>query len=159
MVVIVALLYLKDLHFIKTIFTQNIPDHLDFVALGLFLLGGIITFVIGYLLIFKSSQLAKKICKEDFEISLSVYLNYHKVLEISLIIIGLVVLIFQFSSFLSGISQIATHFFENFPMNDQSLTYGIGAVVQYILGFILVTNSTAISTWIIRINRKNLGEN
>lgn len=87
-VVIVALLYLKDLHFIKSMFTQNIPDYMDFVGLGLFLAGGIITFIIGCLLIFKSSRVAKKICREDFEFNFSMDPAYSKILEISLVIFG-----------------------------------------------------------------------
>ncbi len=157
-VVIAALLYLKDLHFIKSMFTQNIPDYMDFVGLGLFLAGGIITFIIGYLLIFKSSRVAKKICKEDFELNLAIDPNYNKILEISLVIFGLFILIFQLPNFISGISQIATHFLENFPINEQSMIYGIASIVHYILGYVLLTNSKAISVWIIRINKKNFGK-
>ncbi|MBN2597409.1 MAG: hypothetical protein JXR82_11550 [Marinifilaceae bacterium] len=157
-VIIAALLYLKDLHFIKSMFTQNIPDYMDFVGLGLFLAGGIITFIIGYLLIFKSSKVAKKICKEDFDINLAIDPNYSKTLEISLVIFGLYILIFQLPNFISGISQIATHFFENFPMNQQTMAYGIGSIIHYILGYVLLTNSKAITAWIIRINKKKFGE-
>ncbi|BAX82015.1 hypothetical protein [Labilibaculum antarcticum] len=157
-VVIAALLYLKDLHFIKSMFTQNIPDYMDFVGLGLFLAGGVITFIIGYLLIFKSSRVAKKICKEDFDINLAIDPNYSKILEISLVIFGLYILIFHFPYVISSISQIISHLTRDFPQEKASLIYSICSLFQYLFGYLLVTNSKAIAAWIIRINKKNFGE-
>lgn len=157
-VVILSFLNLKDLHYFKTIFSQNDPFSTDILSVVIFFSGGIITFLIGSILIFRSTKIARKICKEDFDINLAIDLNYSKVLEIALIIIGLFILIFQFGNLLSSFSHLLSQITSNFPLNNQSISFIIASILQYLLGYILLTNAKALAAWIIRINLKNMDE-
>jgi hypothetical protein len=157
-VIIMVILHLKDLYYIKLMFPQQDANNTDYMSIGLFFGSGIIAFLIGYLLIFKSEKTAKKICKEDFEFNFAINPNYNKILEISLVIFGLYILIFQFPYVLSSISQIISHLTRDFPQEKASLIYAICSLIQYLFGFLLLTNSKAISIWIMRINKKNFGD-
>ena len=48
-VVIVGILFLKDLHYLKSLFTKYDSSSIDILSLVLFFVGAIITFTIGYL--------------------------------------------------------------------------------------------------------------
>ncbi len=156
-VVIIAILSLKDIHYLRFNAAFD-PDTINYTGIGVFLGAGLVTLLIGYLLIFKSSKLARKICKNDFDINLSFDLNYNKILEISLIILGLSILILKFSNFIGSISELVSQFTSIHPQGNSTIAFSVAVVLQYILGYVLVTNSKAITDWIIRINQKNFGE-
>jgi len=154
-VIIVALLYLKDLHYLKTLFSQNDPFSIDILAIVFFIGGGVITFLIGYFLIFKSKKIVQRIIKDDLDINISYDVNYQKILDIALIIIGLVVLIIRLPNFITAIYRFVSYLFGNMRNTYEYLSYDIASLIHYILGYFLVTNSKAISNWIIKINKKN----
>ncbi len=157
-VIIVALIFIKDFHFLKFFFTQKDPLSIDILSIVSFFAGGIILISIGFILIFRSSKIAKKICKEDIEFDFTMDPNYSKILGISLMIFGLYILIFRFPYFISSISQIINHLTRDVPQEKASIIFAICSLFQYLFGYLLLTNSKAISAWIIRINQKNMGE-
>jgi hypothetical protein len=154
-VIIVALLSFKDLHYLSNIFSQNDPPSIDVLSLIMFFGGVLITFLIGYFLIFKSTKVAQKIIKEDIEINLSFDTNYKNILEIALIIIGLYILIFRLPYLISSIHHFITYLLDDMRAGSEFIEHDITNVIHYLLGYILVTNSKSIVGWIIRINKKN----
>ncbi|MBI9058585.1 MAG: hypothetical protein JEZ01_12545 [Labilibaculum sp.] len=152
-----AILYLQNFHYLRLMATVE-ANNTNYTGLGIFIGFSLLVFVIGYLLIFKSTKIARKICKNDFDINLSFDLNYSKVLEISLMILGLIILIFKFSSFVSSITQIVSQFTSIHPQSNPSIAFSVATLLQYILGYILLTNAKALSNWIIRVNQKNIGK-
>jgi hypothetical protein len=145
-VIIVGLLYLKDLHYLKSLFTKYDNSSIDSLALILFLGGGIITFTIGYLLIFKSKFVTSILSKDDSDFQIGSNINYEKTLDLALILIGVIILIFRFP----GFGNMRNPY--DFLMQD------IGYFIHYLFGYILITNSKSISKWIIKTNRKNSRE-
>jgi len=154
-VIIVAILYLKDLHYLKSLFTNYDSSSIDILSIVLFLVGGIITFTVGYLLIFKSKFISGRIIKEDFDFQLGDNINYKNTLDLALIIIGVCILIFRFPSFISVLYRILSYLFSNMRNPYDYLLQDIGVLIYYILGYFLITNSKSISNWIIKINKRN----
>ncbi|MGQ1909976.1 hypothetical protein ACT3CE_09330 [Marinifilum sp. RC60d5] len=153
-VIITALLYFKDIHYLKSMFTPYNSSSIDYLSIILFFAGALITFLIGYVLIFKSSSITKRIIKEDTIINLNFDTNYKNILDVSLVIIGISILIFQLSNFISTIIRAADYFIDSTNINHY-MAHDISILLQYILGYILITNSRNISRWIIKINQKN----
>ena len=127
----------------------------DILSLVLFFGGGLIVFVVGYILIFKSTFFVQKIIKNDTDIQLTNNVNYAKLLDIALIIIGLFILIIRFPDFISAISRFVVFLFGNMRQGYQYLIYDIASMIHYIIGYLLITNSKNIANWIIKVNEKN----
>ncbi|QRX63680.1 hypothetical protein SAMN05216365_13935 [Porphyromonadaceae bacterium NLAE-zl-C104] len=157
-VIIVGLLYLKDLHYLKSLFTKYDNSSIDSLALILFLGGGIITFTIGYLLIFKSKFVTSILSKDDSDFQIGSNINYEKTLDLALILIGVIILIFRFPGFISTIYRFISYLFGNMRNPYDFLMQDIGYFIHYLFGYILITNSKSISKWIIKTNRKNSRE-
>lgn len=157
-VIIVGLLYLKDLHYLKSLFTKYDNSSIDSLALILFLGGGIITFTIGYLLIFKSKFVTSILSKDDSDFQIGSNINYEKTLDLALILIGVIILIFRFPGFISAIDRFISYLFGNMRNPYDFLMQDIGYFIHYLFGYILITNSKSISKWIIKTNRKNSRE-
>lgn len=153
-VIITALLYFKDLHYLKSIFSTYNSSSIDILSLILFFAGGLITFFIGYILIFKSDYIAKKITKKDHTINLNFDSNYKNILDVSLVIIGICILIFKFSNIVATIIRIVNYFIDSTTGNP-FISHDISTVIQYILAYLLISNSRNISEWIIKINQKS----
>ena len=156
-IIITAIISLKDFHFTRFAAALD-PDSINYFGIITLAVALSILLLIGYFLIFRSSKIARKICKEDYEINLSFDLNYNKILEIALIIIGLFILIFKFGNLISSFSQLFNQITGNFPVNQQSISFIVATILQYVFGYMLLTNAKAVTTWIIKINKKNLGE-
>ena len=157
-VIIVGLLYLKDLHYLKSLFTKYDNSSIDSLALILFLGGGIITFTIGYLLIFKSKFVTSILSKDDSDFQIGSNINYEKTLDLALILIGVIILIFRFPGFISTIYRFISYLFGNMRNPYDFLMQDIGYFIHYLFCYILITNSKSISKWIIKTNRKNSRE-
>nr|WP_320119375.1 hypothetical protein [uncultured Marinifilum sp.] len=154
-VIITALLYFKDLHYLKSMFSTYNSSSIDILSLILFFAGGLITFFISYILIFKSDYIAKKITKKDHTINLNFDSNYKNILDVSLVIIGICILIFKFSNIVATIIRVVNYFIDS-TIGNPFMSHDISTVIQYILAYLLISNSRNISEWIIKINQKNM---
>jgi len=158
-IIVLVILQLKDIHYLKTMFSYQDSYSADILSLVLFFGGGLIVFFVGYILIFKSTFFVGKIIKDDTDIQITNNINYSKVLDLALIIFGLFILIIRFPDFISAISRFVGFLFGNMRQGYKYLIYDIASIIHYIIGYLLITNSKNISNWIIKVNERNTIEN
>ena len=157
-IIIMVILQSTSLYHFQLLFPVSNSASVSYATVGLFFGATIIVLLFSCFLLFKSSKIAKKICKEDTEFDFTMDPNYSKILEISLLIFALYILIFRFPNLISGILQIFGHLTRDFPQEKASIVYSICYLIQYLFGYLLLTNAKAITAWIIRINQKNITE-
>lgn len=154
-VIILALLNFKDLHYLRSLFSMNDTFSFDILSLVLFFGGGLITFLIGYFLVFKSTDITKFIVKNDQDFNITFDSNYRDILNVSLVIIGILILIIRLPFMISTIYRFVSYLTGNMSHTYQFIEQDIVLIIHYVLGYFLITNSMRFTDWIIRINKKN----
>jgi len=154
-VIIVSLLHMKDIHYLSNIFSQNETYSIDILSLVLFLGGGSCIFIIGYILVFKSKLFTRKIIKEDAAVNLATNTNYKNILDLSLVIIALFIIIFKLPNLISSAYRFVTYILGNLKHTYDFIEQDIAILIQYILAYLLLTNSKGITNWIVKVNEIN----
>ena len=137
-------------------FTQQFTYFIRFSAeisndmlqvLGIILILVLLT-VIGFLIIFKSGVLAKKIVKADEEQGTNIALGKSEVLHLSIIVLCLYFLVTLFPSVFSAIYNVLFEFVDNYKKFREMLFQRIGIIIVYFFIILIITNSKRFSGWL-----------
>jgi len=153
-IVVLALSFVKDLHYLRTLFSTSDPFSFDIIALVLFILSAVLLLLLGYFLIFKSHIFSRMIIKDDSEFNLNLITNKESTLELTLVIFGIIILIFRLPAFIIAVKELGKYVLGNMTEPGDYFIEHIGYLLQYILGYFLITNSRWLAVRILRISRQ-----
>ncbi|MFB6342199.1 hypothetical protein ACE1ET_10760 [Saccharicrinis sp. FJH62] len=149
-----ALLLIKDIVNFSQIF-NNSNNHMTAIGgiIGYFMAFLVLVFI-SYVLVFKTNFFTKLIIKNDTEINFTPGTNYVELLHLSLIIMGLVIVVFRLPAFIAAVAEIIKYVLGNMSQPSHLLFQQIGTLILYIFGYILITSSRSLAERILRISRK-----
>jgi hypothetical protein len=127
-------------------FSGETSIEFSWIAIGAVVL--ILIFLIGFLLIFKSGLLAKKISKDEDVTAVNLTMSKNDVIHIAIIILCLFFAIKLFPSFLSTIYLVIMAFVNDFSRFKDLFPQQIWALILYLLILIILFNSHKFSNWL-----------
>jgi hypothetical protein len=110
----------------------------------------IIIFIIGYILIFRSDFLAKKISKDENSTPVSISIRKDDVIHVSIMILCLFFMIKLLPSFLSTLYMVIMAFVNDFSMFKDLFPQQLWVPILYISIIIILINSNRFASWLQR---------
>ncbi|NOU58597.1 hypothetical protein [Marinifilum caeruleilacunae] len=148
-VIVTSVFYLKDLYMVLSFASK--PEAT--MNMSFYFIGITLSLLLGLIMTFKSHGIAKKITKEDAIIEISSKIDMAQLLEIALTIIGLLILIFKFTFFFSAVYRQVNQLFVETPFMQQMIATDIATLLQYVLGFVLISKSASLSKWLVSMKK------
>jgi hypothetical protein len=121
------------------------------------LLGFIVLTIFSGLLIFKTKQITKLVCKpRDYEESISLFAEKEAIYEIALVLVGLVTIVLTLPDFIFKLRNHITLVQANLPIKDNDTTFLITSGLKIIVGLLAILYASRVSRLMTKKKNDNL---
>ncbi|WP_157805340.1 hypothetical protein [Confluentibacter citreus] len=160
--IVIILSQLRDLIVYFTVWTQqkdnpelfgNFDQSPTLIATGL---GFVALTILSSILIFKTKQIAKLICrKNDFEDDITLFAERKTIYEISLVLLGLVTIVLTLPDFIYKLKNHINFVQANLPTTDYDKAFLMTSGIKIGIGLIAIIYSTEFSNILTKRRKKN----
>ena len=161
--VIIIIGQLREILIYLTIFLQSrsnphaFGDFDQTPVFLVYLLGFIVLTIFSGLLIFKTRQITKLVCKpRDYEESANLFAEKEAIYEIALVLVGLVTLVLTLPDFIFKLNNHISLVKANLPTKDNDTAFLITSGLKIIVGLIAIIYASQVSRFLTKKKIDNL---